>query len=112
VLDELGGRLEGKVFTAHNASFDWAFITRAARRAGVQLPTVDRLCTLRLSRRLDPERTQSHRLADVCARYAISNDRPHDALHDARATAAVLPHLLDAHAVGAAEQLDDFYDRW
>jgi DNA polymerase-3 subunit epsilon len=111
VLGELRARLDGAVFTAHNVSFDWAFIRRAARRADIALPDVERLCTLQLSRRLDPDRALSHRLADLCGRYAVGNDRPHDALHDARATAAVLPHLLRAHQVGAAADLETLYDR-
>jgi len=112
VLRELAGRLDGAVFTAHNVSFDWAFIRRAAERAQIELPDVQRLCTLQLSRRLDPDRALSHRLADLCERYAIANDRPHDALHDARATAAVLPRLLQALSVAAAADLDPLFDRY
>ena len=112
VLRELAGRLDGAVFTAHNVSFDWAFIRRAAERANIELPDVQRLCTLQLSRRLDPDRALSHRLADLCERYAIANDRPHDALHDARATAAVLPRLLQALSVAAAADLDPLFDRY
>lgn len=114
VLAEFAGRIAGTVFTAHNAGFDWPFIDRAAARAGVAIGAPERLCTLRMSRRLDPDRTQSHRLADVCARYAVVNDRPHDALSDARATAAVLTHLLAAHGVegdGAAAALAGLYER-
>jgi DNA polymerase-3 subunit epsilon len=62
-----------------------------------------------MSRRLDPEREQSHRLADVCERYGVPLERPHDALGDALATAAVLPHLLQAHGVVDSEQLSAFY---
>ena len=40
-----------------------------------------------------------HRLGDVAARYGVELLRPHDALADAEATAAVLPHLLRAHGV-------------
>jgi DNA polymerase-3 subunit epsilon len=111
VLGELARRIDGSVFTAHNAAFDWAFISRAARKAGVDLPGVDRLCTLRLSRLLDPDRQLSHRLPDVCARYGVSNGRPHDALYDAIATAQVLPHLLAAHAITAAPTLAGLYER-
>jgi DNA polymerase-3 subunit epsilon len=112
VLRQLGNRLDGAVFTAHNVAFDWAFIRSAARRAGVDLPEVERLCTLQLSRRLDPDRAMSHRLADLCARHSIANDRPHDALHDARATAAVLPLLLQAHAVRSGTDLVGLFDRY
>jgi DNA polymerase-3 subunit epsilon len=110
VLHELADRLDGTVFTAHNAAFDWSFIERAARRDRVTLPPVQRLCTLRLSRRLDPDRTASHRLDDLCLRYDVSNDRPHHALYDARATAAVLPHLLAAHQIATADDLDPLYE--
>lgn len=110
-LAELARRLDGAVFTAHNARFDWSFIERAARRSKVSITPAHRLCTLRLSRTLDPERNQSHRLGDVCARYGITNDRPHDALHDARATAAALRCLLDAHGVTSAADLDPLYER-
>jgi DNA polymerase III subunit epsilon len=111
VMRELADRLDGSVFTAHNAAFDWSFIQRAARRDGVVLPPVQRLCTLRLSRRLDPDRTASHRLDDLCLRYDVTNVRPHDALHDARATATVLHHLLAANHVAEQGDLDDLYER-
>jgi DNA polymerase-3 subunit epsilon len=107
VLAELARRLQGTTFTAHNASFDAAFLKHSARRAHVELPVSPALCTLRLSRSLDPDRALSHRLTDLCARYGVSLDRPHDALEDARATAAVLPHLLSAHGVATADQLSD-----
>lgn len=110
VLTELATRLDGAVITAHNVRFDWPFITRAARRSRVMLGSSPRLCTLRLSRRLDPDRRLSHRLGDVCERYGVTNDRPHDALHDARATAAVLPHLLAAHGVESADDLAPLYE--
>lgn len=111
VLGTLAERLDGAVFCAHNLAFDSAFIERAARKHGVALPATPRLCTLQLSRALDPDRALSHRLADVCTRYGVVNDRPHDALADARATAAVLPHLLAAHGVTRAEDLERFYER-
>ncbi len=114
-LDELGRRMDGAVFTAHNAAFDSDFLDRAARRRPsddpVRLGLERRLCTLRMSRRLDPDRQLSHRLADVCERYGVALERPHDALGDAAATAAVLPHLLAAHHITEAAQLEPFYVR-
>ncbi len=86
-------RLDGAVFTAHNAEFDWGFISQSLHRAGYHAPDVARLCTMRLSRSLVAEPT-SHRLVDVCARHGIAITRAHDALADAEATAAVLPLLL------------------
>ena len=108
-LTHRADRIDGSVFTAHNAGFDAAFITRWARRYGVGIDLHPRLCTLDLSRRLDPERELTHGLADVCARYGVAIGRHHDALADATATAAVLPHLLRAHHVADPTDLEPLY---
>lgn len=110
-LDEFARRVDGTVVVAHNMSFDWTFLERAARRYGVELDASRRLCTLWLSRRLDPDREQSHRLGDLCERYGVVNERPHDAVHDARSTALVLPHLLAAHRVTTEADLAEHYER-
>ncbi len=105
VLRELARRLDGSRFVAHNAPFDIGFLRKAATLHRVELPIADPLCTLRMSRALDPQRTVSHRLGDLCDRYGVVLVRPHDALADADATAAVLPHLLRAHGVTTVDQL-------
>lgn len=96
VMGELVGQLDGATIVAHNAQFDWAFVRRALRRAGYRVPDARRICTLRLSRQLDPERLVRHRLGDLCERYGVPLVNAHDALTDARATAGVLPWLLTA----------------
>jgi DNA polymerase III epsilon subunit-like protein len=108
-IHELRDRLAGSVFTAHNADFDAAFIEQAAARADVPLVLGRRLCTLQLSRRLDPDRQLTHGLAEVCARYDVPLEHHHDALSDARATAGVLPYLLAAHQVHDEADLDGLY---
>lgn len=114
VLDQFSDRLGDSIFTAHNSRFDGEFLEaalhRRAGRAG-DAALARRLCTLRMSRRLDPDRKLSHRLGDVSARYGVALDRPHDALADAAATAAVLPHLLSAHDVNGIADLEPFFDR-
>ena len=105
VISELARKLEGARFVAHNAEFDLAFLRKAAKRVGVQLQFTDPVCTLQLSRQLDPERTMSHRLGDLCERNGVYLARPHDALADADATAAVLPFLLQAHSIATVDQL-------
>lgn len=105
VMTELANKLNGARFVAHNAEFDLAFLRKAAKRARVQLQLNDPLCTLRLSRQLDPDRTMSHRLGDLCERNGILLVKPHDALADADATAAVLPYLLQAHSIATVDQL-------
>ncbi len=115
VMGELGTRIGDSIFVAHNARFDGEFLLNAAQRSrsntALTASLERRLCTLRMSRRLDPERVRSHRLVDLCDRYGISLDRPHEARSDALATAAVLPHLLQAHEVNDIDDLEPFFDR-
>lgn len=106
VMVELSRRVDGAVLTAHNLPFDLAFLQAAARRTHAELPRTPTLCTLDLSRRLDPDRQQRHRLADLCERHGVVVLRPHDALADADATALVVPHLLAAHGVSTRDQLE------
>ena len=106
VAAELVSRLDGAVVVGHNVAFDWAFVTAALQRSGGPGRSEPlRLCTLELSRALDPERTASHRLVDVCQRHGVTLDRAHDALADARATAQLLPRLLAASGASTLEQL-------
>lgn len=108
VLVELAPRLQGTVVVGHNLAFDVAFLRRLGERTGVALPLGPQLCTLQLSRSLDPDRRLRHRLGDLCERYGIEHHRPHDARDDAAATAALLPHLLAAAGItdaGALERL-------
>ncbi|MFM7526192.1 MAG: exonuclease domain-containing protein [Actinomycetota bacterium] len=98
-LEMLNVLIDGCVFTAHNAKFDLGFLRSDSTRLEVPLKLTGPLCTLNLSRRLDPNRTMSHKLRDVAARLGKSTDRPHDALADAQLTGAVLPSLLAAHRI-------------
>ena len=105
MLERLNSYLANTIFVAHNAKFDIAFLTREATRAKTTIKLNGPLDTLKLSRALDPKRSQSHRLRDVTARYNVVVSRPHDALADALGTALVLPHLLRSHNITTAEQL-------
>ena len=106
VAPELVSRIQGRVIVGHNVAFDWAFLERGLGRAGHR-PYAEplRMCTLELSRALDPERVASHRLAEVCRRHGVALERAHDALADARATAQLLPHLLAASGAGSLGDL-------
>ncbi len=106
VVEQLEPRLAGHALTAHNLAFDRAFLRASVHRSGRRLPASPEVCTLNISRRLDPDNAQSHRLGDLCARYGISLDRAHDALADATATAALLPHLIAASGATTLAELE------
>jgi DNA polymerase-3 subunit epsilon len=83
LASEIARRLEGAVFVAHNARFDFGFLKHEFARAGHAF-TAKVLCTVRLSRRLFPEE-RSHGLDAVIARHALECADRHRALGDARA---------------------------
>ena len=60
-----------RVLVAHNAKFDYGFISSESARHSVPLRVNNPVCTLELSRKLDPKRAESHRLATLCERYGI-----------------------------------------
>jgi DNA polymerase-3 subunit epsilon len=94
IAADLQARLEGRVFVAHNAPFDWAFIREELTRATGVVPDLPILCTVRLARRLLSHLPRRN-LDAVTAHFGVTIDGRHRALGDARATAEVLVHLLD-----------------
>ena len=92
LLPDLRRFIDGAVVVAHNASFDCNFLSSAFARAGVAWQG-ERLCTLRLSRRLIPG-LHSYRLDSLCAFLGFSFVQRHRAGPDAEATLSLLQHLL------------------
>jgi DNA polymerase-3 subunit epsilon len=74
-------RLNGKLFIAHNASFDRGFLRGEFRRAGFSFDP-DVLCTVRLSRALFPAEKR-HGLDALVERHALVPSDRHRALADA-----------------------------
>lgn len=85
--------LAGRVFVAHNARFDWAFVKAELEREQDHAPRAPRLCTVRLVRNLVPELPRRS-LDSVLWFFGIEVDRRHRAADDALATARVLGRLL------------------
>lgn len=97
--NEIRRRLDGRLFVAHNARFDYGFLRSEFRRMGERF-SAKVLCTVRLSRTLFPDAGR-HNLDTLIERYGLSCDARHRALGDAR----VLPALLAAmeSAVGVEQ---------
>lgn len=92
---ELFARLEGRLFIAHNARFDYGFLRNEFARTGRRFSTRP-LCTVRLSRALYPD-SPRHNLDTVVARHGIAMEGRHRALADARA-------VFDFLRIAGAEQ--------
>ena len=85
--------LNDAVFAAHNAAFDWAFVSNTARRERDIELTNNRLCTVKLSNRILPFLT-SKSLAPVARHLDIAIPQRHRASGDAYATAHILIKFL------------------
>jgi DNA polymerase-3 subunit epsilon len=106
VCDQLVGVLEGNIFVAHNATFDWRFLSAEIERV-TRRPLVGRkLCTVRLARRLLPQ-LRRRNLDSLANYYGIDNAARHRAGGDATATAQILLRLLDAATDRGCKTIED-----
>ena len=93
VASDLMRVLEGNVFVAHNANFDWRFLTSEISRATGHQLRGRKLCTVKIARRVLPQ--LSRRSLDHIARYyGVEIRNRHRAGGDAIATAKCLVRML------------------
>lgn len=116
IAGEFAQHLVGRVFVAHNARFDWNFLSaeyERVARAPLDALTNDQLCTVRLARRLLAHLPRRN-LDAVANHYGVEIDGRHRAMGDARATAHVLVGLLrdaERHGLHTWEALDEVMRR-
>lgn len=85
--------LEGNVFVAHNAMFDWRFVTSELTRSTGRKLGGRRLCTVKIARKVLPQ--LSRRSLDHVARYyGVEIRGRHRAAGDALATAKCLLRMF------------------
>jgi DNA polymerase-3 subunit epsilon len=81
------------IFVAHNAAFDWGFVTQTAKRERGLVLRNPTLCTVKLSSRILPH-LPSKSLGPVAQHLNITIPERHRASGDAYATALVLVKFL------------------
>ena len=88
IAQKVSSMLEGRVFVAHNVAFDYGFIREELRRAEIPFES-ERICTVKLSRRVFPGMGSYslHKLSDA---LGLPDFRHHRALGDALACAEIL----------------------
>lgn len=94
LVPEVRERLDGRVFVAHSAGYDWGFIRAELRSLGAVVPRGPKLCTVQLTRRLLPG-LDRRGLDAVAGYFGIEIEDRHRARGDAVATARILLRLLD-----------------
>ncbi len=95
---------EEPIVVAHNVGFDVGVLRTECALAGVELPELRTLDTMRLAPHVGVSGRQP-KLSELCELLGVINLRPHDAHADAVACAEVAVKLLQ-HA--AVQGIDDF----
>ena len=93
IAPELHRWLDGRVFVAHNAGFDWRFVGWELEQTTGRKLQAPVLCTVRMARRLVPE-IRSRSLDALQHYFDVRNEARHRAYGDARATARVFRKLM------------------
>jgi DNA polymerase-3 subunit epsilon len=106
VVDQVVAALAGRVFVAHNARFDWGFVSAEVRRARDLALDGPQLCTVRLARRL-VKGVRSCGLDNLTQHFGFENPARHRAAGDARVTADLLARLLWLAREEGAHTLQD-----
>jgi len=94
ICDQLLAVLDGRVFVAHNANFDWRFLSMEIERATRRTLSGRRLCTVRMARKLLPG-LRRRSLDHVSLHYGVEITRRHRAGGDAFATAQVFLRMME-----------------
>jgi DNA polymerase-3 subunit epsilon len=94
VAERVSEAIGGKVFVAHNAAFDWRFLSWEMQQATGTSPVGRQLCTVRLARKLLPE-LPSRKLDALAWYFGVEIEHRHRALDDAVATARILIRMLE-----------------
>lgn len=102
VVPDVLERLRGSVFVAHNAAFDWRFVSEEVRRSSGQELSGPRLCTVRLARAALPQLSRRS-LDHVSRHFGIEIGARHRAAGDAVATAHALCRMLNIAADAGVE---------
>ncbi len=106
VADGVLAALAGRVFVAHNARFDWSFLTAELKRVRDLALNGPRLCTVHLAHRLVPG-LRSCGLDSLTHWFGFQNPARHRAGGDALVTAQLLGRLLSLAREAGARTLAD-----
>jgi len=93
VAPQIFNLLNGRIFVAHNVSFDYSFVHYLLGKCGFQW-SAPKLCTIKLSRRVFPG-LEKYGLGSLTRDLGIRIEGRHRAWGDAAATAQVLTMAIE-----------------
>ena len=102
ISDKVHDLTNDRVFVAHNVGFDYSFLRNEFKKLNRNFIR-KRLCTVRLTRSIFPG-LKSYSLGKLTGQFDIPIENRHRAFGDARATTALLKHLISCDLHGAVEE--------
>lgn len=92
IADKVDSITHDRIFVAHNVGFDYSFLRTEFKHLDRRFIR-KRICTVRLTRAIFPN-IGSYSLGNICKKFDIPIENRHRAFGDARATTALLKHLI------------------
>ncbi|MGQ0813700.1 MAG: 3'-5' exonuclease [Gemmatimonadota bacterium] len=93
IAGDVRALLDGRIFVAHNAVFDWGFVSGELVRTTGRPLYGKQLCTVRLARKVVPE-IRRRSLDALQYFFDVENEARHRAFGDARATAVIFRSMM------------------
>ncbi len=106
--DSLKQYFENKTIIAHNASFDIGALCATLEHFKIPFPTLDYLCTVKLSQKAYPE-LSSHKLNNLCDALGISFHH-HQAYDDAYACAMAMLRILEDYSLLDLDEVEECFE--
>ena len=106
---DISKRFSGKILVAHNKVYETNVLQNELRAISIgQFPPI--VCTLEWSRKILGLRVKNHTLPTLCSFFDIDLVNAHEALADAKATAAVLEKLAEL-SPALVDEIDELKTR-
>ncbi|MFW6025675.1 MAG: PolC-type DNA polymerase III [Candidatus Woesearchaeota archaeon] len=93
-IKEFNSFLGNDIFVGHNATFDYNFLDHNLNRHFGNNLENDKLCTMRLSRRLVPE-LPNNKLSTITRYFNLKHENAHRAMADVKVTYQILREFLN-----------------
>ncbi len=100
--------LDGKIVVAHNADFDINVLLSTLDYFGIEYPSFDYICTVKLSQKAYPD-LFSHKLNALANEFGICFSH-HDACEDAFVCAKVLIKIMEDFKLNSLSEIEEMFD--
>ena len=110
VLKDFLGFVGDGIIVAHNAEFDYGFLSHHAQEILNHKVENHKLCTRKLARRLLPD-IKKRSLSEICKHLEIYNESAHRAMGDVKATFQVFnkfKEMMYSSGINKPEEMIDF----